>query len=50
MRRVSSRPAQQRWFGRWGRLASVTAASALAFAGLAAPSLAATTPPDVSAN
>jgi hypothetical protein len=41
---------RRRWVGRAGRLASAVAASALGLAGLAVPSLAATTPPDASAN
>jgi hypothetical protein len=47
---MSSVNSERRSFLSPGRLASVAALSALAFAGQAAPSLAATTPPDASAN
>jgi hypothetical protein len=47
---MSSVNSERRSFLSPGRLASVAVVSALAFAGQAAPSLAATTPPDASAN
>jgi hypothetical protein len=47
---MSSVNSERRSFLSPGRLASAAALSALAFAGQAAPSLAATTPPDASAN
>jgi hypothetical protein len=47
---MSSVNSDRRSFLSPGRLASAAAVSALAFAGQAAPSLAATTPPDASAN
>jgi hypothetical protein len=47
---MSSVNSERRSFLSPGRLASAAAVSALAFAGQAAPSLAATTPPDASAN
>ncbi len=50
MRSVIGGPTEGRGFGRWARGAAAVTASALACAGLAAPSLAATTPPDVSGN
>ena len=50
MRSVIGSSAEGRRFARWGRAAVAMGASALAFAGLGAEALAATTPPDASGN